>query len=93
MSEAERTVIPLTYPVSDGEKTITELALRRPRAADIKDFPAEPTMGDMLRLVGRLSGQFEYMIDRLDLSDATRVLAVVQAFFTPGPPTGETPSS
>ncbi len=80
--------ITLQTPIKFGSETITELNLRKPKAKDFRSFPAgATTMGDILTLVGQLSGQPDTVIDELSIEDMGAVSRVI-ASFTEGQETG-----
>ena len=85
---AETKVVKLKEPIEFGSQTITELAFRRPKAKDFRQFPGTPNMGDILDLAGRLCGQPKAVIDELDVVDMTEVARVVEGFIPAGRGTG-----
>lgn len=87
--ENGRTRVHLLYPVKHGEKEVAHLDIRRPKARDLRDFPAQgATMGHVLGLLVRVTGATASVIDELDAEDleaAGQVLeGPVTAFPTPG---------
>jgi hypothetical protein len=90
MSEDKRTVLVLTEPVEFGKEAISELHFRAPRAKDFRRFPMDPSIGDMLDLAGKLSGQPDAVIDGMGVGDFQAVMELVGGFFPGGPGTGKT---
>lgn len=63
-------VVPLQYPIEYGSELISELKLRRAKGKEYRMFQSgEPSMDDMLNLLGKLSGQPPSVIDELDGDD------------------------
>jgi hypothetical protein len=87
-----RTTVKLKEPIRFGEQVVDELALRKPKAKDFRSFPENPTMGDVLDLVGRLSGQPKQVIDELGVEDLAEVSKLVEGFIPGGRATGTEPS-
>lgn len=83
MSNEERTVIKLRYPIENGSETITELKLRRGRLGDLKGIAigASVRMDDLMLIAGRMCGQPPHVIDKLSDEDAGEVIAYAQNFF------------
>lgn len=83
-SEKTKTV-QLTEPVQFGEDTIKVLEIRKPQAEDMRDMPvANQTMGHIMDLAARLSGQPPYVINQLGFNDLTEVMNAVSDFMEPG---------
>lgn len=60
----------LKYPIEYGQEVITELKLRRAKGREYRMFHSgEPSMSDMLDLLGKLCGQAPSVIDELDGED------------------------
>lgn len=89
MEDSTRSV-KLREPIQFGSETITELTLRKPKAKDFRNMPAEPNVGDLLNLAGRLSGQPPSVIDELGVDDMLEVLGIVEVFIAGGRATGIT---
>lgn len=88
----ERVIVKLERPVTAGSETVREIAIRPCFAEDMDDLPMEPKMGDMRRLLGRLSGQPDHITAKMNPSDLTRCFEVVGNFLQPGPATGASSS-
>jgi hypothetical protein len=88
----DRTTVKLKEPIRFGEQIVDELAIRKPKAKDFRAFPMNPTMGDVLDLVGRLSGQPKQVIDELGFEDLAEVSKIVEGFIPGGRATGTEPS-
>lgn len=69
--------IKLRKPVVLGSETITEVTVR---PATGKDFRGLPEKDRGLKLAGRLTGQSDAFIDKLESRDLKEVMAVVQDF-------------
>jgi hypothetical protein len=80
--------VKLKEPVQFGTELVSELTFRKPKGKDFRRFPASPTMGDILDLVGTLSGQPKAVIDELGVEDLAEVSAVVEGFIPGGRATG-----
>lgn len=91
MNENGKITLKLLRPIQHGSETISELVLREPKAGDFKTLPANPTTGDILRVLSRISNQPPSVIDELSMVDLTEVTKVFGDFFPNGPKTGETP--
>jgi hypothetical protein len=85
-------VVALKEPIPFGSETVTELKLRRPKAKDFRRLPLDPKLGDLLDLVGQLSGQPKAVIDELGVDDLSAVMGVVGDFVPGGRGTGTTSS-
>jgi hypothetical protein len=88
----DRVTVKLKEPVTFGSEVVAELHLRRPRAKDFRRFPMQPTIGDVLDLVGVLAGQPKPVIDELGVADLSAVMGIVGDFVPGGLPTGTEPS-
>lgn len=83
-----RKTLVLKEPIQFGSETITELQIRAPKAKDFRAMPAEPTMGAMLDMLGRLAGQPKAVIDELCVHDMNAANEVIAGFTEGGPRTG-----
>jgi hypothetical protein len=81
----------LIKPFQYGSGTISELDIREPKAKDFRRMPMQPTMGDMLNLLGSLTGHAPSVIDELSVEDMTKATEIVAGFFPSSPPTGGKP--
>lgn len=88
---SEPVTLTLRSPIQFGSQVVTELRMREPKAKDFRRFPMTPTMGDILDLVGQLSGQPKPVIDELSVADLAEVSALVEGFIPGGRGTGSTP--
>lgn len=84
-------VIPLKHPVQFGQETIAELVIEnRPKAKHFRDVPAQnQTMGDMLRILSKVTGRPQSMIDELDTEDMIACAEVIGDFLPGSLMTGE----
>ena len=89
---SEPITVLLREPIPFGSETIGELKLRKPKAKDFRRFPMEPTLGDVLDLVGQLAGQPKAVIDELGAEDLMEVTRIVGNFIPGGHGIGDTPS-
>jgi hypothetical protein len=80
--------VKLEEPIQFGSRTIDELTLRKPKAKDMRQFPLNPQMGDMLDLASRLAGEPTSIIDELSVQDMTRVVEVIGDFLGASQATG-----
>jgi hypothetical protein len=63
-------VVKLEYPVEFGQETIFELRLRRVKGKEFRLLKSEePSVDEMMDILGRLSGQPPSVIDELDGDD------------------------
>lgn len=89
MTSDGRKVVKLRYPIEFGSERVEELAFRRPVAKDVRGQKLNDGSMDMiLAMAGRLSGQPDHVIDRLDWADLMEVAAVVGGFLGAGQATG-----
>lgn len=82
--------IPLKTPVTEGKKTITEVALKRPLAIDliIADDPTNPLLSDLL-LLGRVSGLLQSTLECLDGHDFLMLNAQLKTMQSTPPTQGQ----
>ncbi len=80
--------VKLVEPIQFGSETISELVVRKPKAKDFRRMPGKPGMGDMLDLLGALTGQPKAVIDELCLADMTAATGVLEVFMPGGRETG-----
>lgn len=73
-------VLPLSRPIQFGETKITEFHLDEPRAKHLRDFPANPKMDDILKVVGSLAQQPDSVIDELSMKDTNSCTEFFSAF-------------
>lgn len=97
MSESTKDVTPrkiveLKQPVQFGSETIKQLELRPATAKDMYSLPLEPVMGDFAKVLGKLSGQPDYVIENLHPEDLFSAIGMLTDFLQLGPRTGEKPS-
>lgn len=52
----------------------------------------DPDMGDLLKIAGRLCGQSDMVMNRLELKDIPTVIGLVSDFLSDGQETGTEPS-
>lgn len=78
----------LKVPVQWGSETVSELTVGALKAKHMRSVPAEPKMGDLLILVGHVTGQPQAFIDELDAADAMALCGLVGGFLSGGQGTG-----
>lgn len=84
------TVVKLKYPVTFGERTITELTFRRLKARDMKDMPADgQKMSDIFKVLSRMCGEAQPVIEELDGEDLKEATKAMTSFLTLGQEIGE----
>ncbi|WP_374342572.1 phage tail assembly protein [Azonexus sp.] len=88
----EKTIeIPLAHPITYGDKTISTLILRRPKAGDFRGLKGMDMPFDMiLDFAASLSDLSPAVIDRLDVEDMPKLIEVVSGFLGGFPATGKT---
>ncbi len=92
-------VVKLKYPIQGPDGTLVEqLAFRRPIAEDFDGLTLKIGDGGMVvdftqmrKLAGRVCGQTDVVMRKLDIADMQEVGVLVMGFIGPGPETGETP--
>ena len=61
----------LLFPIEWGDDEISKLTLKRPKAKHIKHLSDRSDLGAILRIVSKVSGLSQAIIDELDSKDAT----------------------
>lgn len=90
--EEEKLELPLVNPVSTGTKgePVSKLTFAQPNFGTVKALPTTGLkMEDMLKLVGKMTGQPDYVLHRLRARDSGRALTVANRYLEPFLPTGE----
>ena len=82
------TTVELQDPIEFGSRVIDQLTIRKPKAKDMRKFPLNPSMGDMLDLASVLAGEPTSVIDELSVPDMTRVVEVIGDFLGASQATG-----
>lgn len=80
--------VKLQDPIEFGSRVIDHLTIRKPKAKDMRKFPMNPQMGDMLDLASALAGEPTSVIDELSVPDMTRVVEVIGDFLGASQATG-----
>lgn len=70
-------IFKLSQPVQFGQETITEITLQPIKAKHIRSLSDKFSMGDMLDLAVKVSGQPSFVIDELCASDAMELLKIL----------------
>lgn len=87
-------VIKLKEPIKVGEKEITELTVRKPKAKDLRKLPtAAKTLSEMLDFAGHLCGEPPSTIDELGIEDAVQIFEVITDFLPDSLLTGKAQSA
>lgn len=88
---ADRIEITLAHPIAYGEKTLSVLSLRRPKAGDFRGLKGMDMPFDMiLDFAAALSDLSPAVLDRLDVEDMPKLIEVVSGFLGGFPGTGKT---
>lgn len=83
--------IKLAQPIAYGDKTISVLTLRRPKAGDFRGLKGMDQPFDMiLDFSASLSDLSPAIIDRIDVEDMPKLIEVVSGFLGAFPVTGKT---
>lgn len=81
----------LKYPVTLGNITVTELKMGRLKAKHLRGLKSGgATPEDAIKILSKLTGQLEAVIDELDGEDFTEVSSRIESFTGVGPTTGGT---
>lgn len=83
-------IINLDYPIQIGSETLQSISInRRPKAGDLMDMKSgEQTLGDIMKIISKISGETLDTIKELDLEDLTKISEVVQGFLGNSPKIG-----
>ena len=84
----DKVVVRLREPIQFGSDTIAELVIQKPKAKHFRRMSAKPSMGDMLDLLGTLSGQPKAVIDELSFVDMNAATEALSVFMPAGQETG-----
>ena len=87
-------VVKLRHPVILGSLVVEELSFRRGRLGDIKGMKLPEAINDvssLLEIAGRLCGQTQAVMERIDGDDAEEVLEIAVGFLGRCLGTGKTP--
>ncbi|WP_439640067.1 phage tail assembly protein [Nevskia sp.] len=92
MNPTTATRIPLVHPIQHGDKTITELVIRRPKARDYRLIKKLDNPFDMvLDMAAALTDLPAAVIDDLDgVDDLPKLMQVVTGFLDGFPEIGRT---
>ena len=83
----------LKHPVVIGTETINELKFGRVKGKHMRPLPTDPklyTMGTMMDLACKVTGQPSIVFDEMDSEDLVEVMEIVGELFGAGPTTGAT---
>ena len=76
--------------VLDGQD-IERLEFQRPKGKHLKHLkPGASSIGDVLTLASKLSGQLPRLFDEMDAEDVLDVSEIIGNFLSPGQKTGQT---
>lgn len=84
MKNNDSVTVKLNEPVEHGSETITEMTVVKPRGKHLRKLPANPTTGDNLDLLARLTGHPPSVIDELGADDIEKLSMAVEGFLPPG---------
>lgn len=86
MNDITPVTVTLNYPIQFGDELVTELKFtRRVRLSDMaENAVGTMTMGDMARIIGRLTGQDRAVILRLEGDDIPSVMEAASPFLMNG---------
>lgn len=73
-------IIKLDDPIEYGKDVISELEFTEPKAKHMRMMPANPTVSDMLDIIGQLCAQPKSVIDELSLGDLNKATEFFEAF-------------
>lgn len=82
----------LKHPVQVGSETVTELKIRPMKPKHLRNLSVDPksyTMGTIMDLAAKLTGQPSVVFDEMDMEDWEEVSAIVGERFAGGQSTGE----
>ncbi|MDR1656129.1 MAG: phage tail assembly protein [Deltaproteobacteria bacterium] len=86
MAEVKNKVVELTEPIEFGSSVVGKLALRPPRAKDLRYLAPgaldKLTFGEIMDLAGRLAGQPPEFMDLLSVADTAKVSSAVFDFLS-----------
>lgn len=79
----------LQHPLTIGSETVTTLtASRRLKAKDFKNFPLDPTLGDIAQLLSAICNEPLSTINELDGADYMGAITEFKGFLPNGGATG-----
>jgi len=81
--------IKLEYPFKNGEETISEVVLQRPKGGQLRKLPSEMDMDAILDFAGTLSGLPPNVIDDMDAEDIMTIQEEISGFLGSGQKTGK----
>jgi hypothetical protein len=85
MSQSGVKVLKLQEPIIVGSgEPIEQLTFQKPKAKHFRRFPTEPTMGDVLDLLGKLCGRSSIEMDELSVVDMMEATQIVMGFIPSG---------
>ena len=70
----------LSAKIQFGSETIEEFVLQKPKAKHIRSMPQNPGMDAVLKIVGKLAGQPDKVIDELEMEDVNVLAEYFGAF-------------
>jgi hypothetical protein len=83
-----KTTVKLMFPITVGGAVLSQLELKKPKAKHLKDMPAEPKFGDLMRIAAKLADLPPSTVDELEAADAMAVAEAVGNLLAPGQKTG-----
>jgi hypothetical protein len=76
--------IKLSEPIEWGDEVITELVLKRPKAAHLEHLSSEPNMKQLLQVAQKCANVPSRIIRDLDGADAMAVVEAISDFLDSG---------
>jgi hypothetical protein len=73
-------ILPLNKAIKIKDKTITEFHLDEPKAKHMRSMPTNPSMDDIMNVIGSLAGEPDHVIDELSVKDVNLCAEFFQAF-------------
>lgn len=84
MGKPSEVAVDLESPIDFGEERIEKIVIKRPKAKHFKNLGGEPKLGDLLAIAAKCSGQPPSLFDEMDMSDAMKVIGVINSFLPDG---------
>jgi hypothetical protein len=79
----------LKFPLAWGEDTIEDVTLTRPKGKHVKQMKEGGTLGDVMQIASKISGQPTTVFDEMDAEDYFAVAELIGDFLDRGHKTGK----
>ena len=79
-TEKGKFIIKLKRPFEYGEKTFSQFELEEPKVKHLRKLPSNPTMNDMLKMIGLLAQESDSVLDRVSPRDLPALTEFIEAF-------------